>query len=70
MKIFLDNELESYRRLVSIIDRSAENIYDVLDILLNALQAYGFSEDLIKEAMLHRCYEWGLIEPIKDEDLE
>lgn len=51
MKILLDNEQQEFHRMVSIQD-DAEQIDDVLDVIIDGLKAYGFSEEIIYDAIL------------------
>ena len=66
MKIYIDNELKDFRKVVSIHSIYNETIFDDIDCMIDALKALGYSEESIEIAFLEKCYRWDLIEP-KDE---
>jgi len=62
MKIYLDNEIEEYRKKVFLTSSYNESVYDDVDSIIDALKAYGHTEANIRRAFVEKCVEWGLIE--------
>lgn len=53
MKILIDNESEAFRRLVTI-QQDAECICEVIDLIIDGLKAYGFSESAIYNEIIEK----------------
>jgi hypothetical protein len=70
MKIYLDNEIEEYRKKVFLTSNYNEDVYDDVDSVIDALKAYGHTESNIRRAFVEKCIGWGLIEvnPYNEED--
>ena len=68
MKIYIDNELHDFRKIVSVRSSISENIYDDLDIIVDALKAIGYTESSIKLGFLKKCIEWKLIDELEEGD--
>ena len=62
MKIYLDNEIEEYRKKVFLVSSYNKDIYDDINSIIDALKAYGYTEDSIKEAFIDKCLSWKLID--------
>jgi hypothetical protein len=62
MKIYLDNENKDDRKIVCVKENIIDSAYDVVDLMTNALRAYGYTEQQIGIALVSKCEEWGLIE--------
>ena len=61
MKIYLDNGSEEFRKIVKIECEYSASIIEDVDVVIDALKAYGYDEDSIKTAFTEKCVEWGLI---------
>jgi len=61
MKIYLDNELDINRKIVFLKGNDSYGITESVDLMLDALKAYGYSDDTIHLAILNKCIAWGYI---------
>ena len=66
MKIYIDNELKDFRKVISIHSTYNETIFDDLDCMIDALKALGYTEEAIEIAFLNKCHSWDLIEPLEE----
>jgi len=68
MKIYLDNELSDFRKVVCIKSSYSEIIYDDIDVIIDALKAYGYTDEAIQEGFLKKCLDWELINRESEDD--
>jgi len=69
MKIYIDNELSDFRKIVSVQSSTSEDIHDDLQLIIDALKALGYIEVSIRLGFLTKCIEWGLVDAIDEGDL-
>ena len=61
MKIYMDNELEDFRKIVCIKSSRNLDILDDMSTIIDALHAYGYTHEVIEFGLLQKCLELGLI---------
>lgn len=66
MKICIDNELEEYRKVVSIVEPEKEKITDYFSVFIDSLRVLGFNQEQIELGLLYKCYEYNLIDKIDE----
>ena len=62
MKIYIDNQNENFRKIVSV-NSADEGLADNIDTILDSLIVSGVPLSYIQLYFLNKCKEWGLIEP-------
>ena len=66
MKIYIDNEIENFRKIVMIQNSENMGLEDDLNTIIDALKACSYTEDCIKDAFLNKLMEWELVEPFDE----
>lgn len=61
MKIYIDNESEDFRKIVSIKSNYNMDIGDDLDTIIDALKAYGYDLEMIQAGFIDKCIHWEFI---------
>ena len=68
MKVYLDNESKDFHKIVIVKNSYGNDIFFDLDTIIDALKAYGYSEDIIKRGFIEKCLYWQLIQTIEGEE--
>jgi len=67
MKIYIDNECNQFRKIISVKTSYNEDIFDDIETVIDALKALGYSEETIQEGFIQKCVDWDIIGKIPEE---